>query len=168
MCLFYQLPISVHLFPMPFAVPFGLSDLKRWPDMIKCFGQDTAGGNGAYQIICKFTHKATRILPSLLHNQYIKVVLKTEGEWGCFKYDYWMNANLTAVRLSTHTHTHTCSMAHTFKWAVTVMGSRMAALENKSYFPSASALTSDLRSDMVFRKSICVSVCVCVRVSLGR
>ncbi len=31
-------------------------------------------GNGAYQIICKFTHKATRILPSLLHNQYIKVV----------------------------------------------------------------------------------------------
>ncbi len=38
----------------------------------------------------------------------------------------------------------------------------MAALENKSHFPSASALTSDLCSDMVFRKMyMCECVCVC-------
>ncbi len=42
----------------------------------------------------------------------------------------------------------------------------MAALENKSHFPSASALTSDLRSDMVFKKMyMCECVCVCASIS---
>ncbi len=72
---------------MPFAVPFGLSGWMHFR-FRKLAGYDKfalAGhcwGNRAYQILCKFTHKATRILPSLLHNQYIKVVLKTEGEGG--------------------------------------------------------------------------------------
>lgn len=40
----------------------------------------------------------------------------------------------------------------------------MAALEYKSHFPSASALTSDLRSDMVFKKMY-MCECVCASIS---
>lgn len=44
------------------------------------------------------------------------------------------------------------------------MGGSLATLEYKSHFPSASALTFDLHSDMVFKK---MYMCECVSVSIS-